>query len=307
MRKIIVLMLLAWSLVACAGAASSSDSYVSEPAMGYDTAAGAPEAMPAAEAPMPAREEFSSDKAANVGDISKPLNPGERLVIRDASIGIETEDVQAADQKIRAMVTSRGGYVLSSSVSGSDADIVIYLSLKVPSADLDTVLTEIEGMSHKIRYRNMSGSDVTTEYIDLEGRLTSLEASRDRMLELLKKAEKIEDAVAVNQALTDVQGQIESITGQMRYLRQSAALSSLNVELYPIPVIPVVDPDSWQPLEELRLALRGLVDFAKELVVFLINLAVWTPVWLPLLLLFRYLRRRYNAKQTPPQPPTPSE
>jgi hypothetical protein len=275
--------------------------------MGYDTAAGAPEAMPAAEAPMPASEEFYSDKAANVGDISQPLTPGERLVIRDASLGIETEDVLAADQKIRAMATSRGGYVLSSSVSGSDADIVIYLSLKVPSADLDAVLTEIEGLSHKVRYRNMSGSDVTTEYIDLEGRLTSLEASRDRMLELLKKAEKIEDAVAVNQALTDVQGQIESVTGQMRYLRQSAALSTLNVELYPIPLIPVVDPDSWQPMEELRLALRGLVDFAKDLLIFLINFAVWTPVWLPLLLLFRYLRRRYNAKQAAAKPPTPSE
>lgn len=306
MRKILVLMLLVWSLAAC-GAASSSESYVSEPAMGYDTAAGAPEAMPAAEAPMPASEEFSSDKAANVGDISKPLNPGERLVIRDASLGIETEDVQAADQKIRDMVAARGGYVLSSSVSGSDADIVIYLSLKVPSADLDAVLSEIEVLSHKVRYRNMSGSDVTTEYIDLEGRLTSLEASRDRMLELLKKAEKIEDAVAVNQALTDVQGQIESVTGQMRYLRQSAALSTLNVELYPIPLIPVVDPDSWQPVEELRLALRGLVDFGQDLVIFLINLAVWTPVWLPLLLLFRYLRRRYNAKQAAAQPPTPSE
>lgn len=306
MRKILVLMLLVWSLAAC-GAASSSESYVSEPAMGYDTAAGAPEAMPAAEAPMPASEEFSSDKSANVGDISKPLNPGERLVIRDASLGIETEDVQAADQKIRDMVAARGGYVLSSSVSGSDADIVIYLSLKVPSADLDAVLSEIEVLSHKVRYRNMSGSDVTTEYIDLEGRLTSLEASRDRMLELLKKAEKIEDAVAVNQALTDVQGQIESVTGQMRYLRQSAALSTLNVELYPIPLIPVVDPDSWQPVEELRLALRGLVDFGQDLVIFLINLAVWTPVWLPLLLLFRYLRRRYNAKQAAAQPPTPSE
>ena len=305
MRRVLSMVLLSVVLAAC-GSAESADSYQSIPDRGGDSFAEMSMAEPAAAPEMPAAEEFYSEKSANGADISTPLAPGERLVIRDASIGIEVEDVQAADQAIRALVAERQGYVLSSSVSGSGDDIIIYLTLKVPSADLDAVLTAVEDMAHDVRYRNMSGNDVTAEYVDLEGRLVALEAARDRLLELLKKAEKVEDAVAVNQALTDVQSQIESMTGRMRYLRQSAAMSSLTLELYPIPVIPVIDPDQWQPLEDARMALRDLIAFGQDLVSFVIGLVIWTPVWLPLAWLTRYLLRRRAAKRaasTPTDPP----
>jgi hypothetical protein len=146
---------------------------------------------------------------------------------------------------------------------------------------------------------------VTEEYVDLEARLASLEAARDRLLALLEKAANVEEAVQVNAALTDVQTQLEQITGRMRYLRQGAAMSSLNLELRPIPVTEVIDPDRWQPLEDARIALRDLIQFGQDIISFVIGLAVWTPVWLPLVLLGRYLwRRRAARKAASVTPPT---
>lgn len=306
MRRIPIIALLMLFLVAC-GSASSTDS--------YEVSMSAPMEAPAAEPAMGYTEEMSYDKGtmpdvANSGGtsasgVAAPLAPGERLIVRDASLTIEVDDVQKADQEIRALVDATGGYVLSSSASGSDKDTVIYASLKIPSDKLDSVLTAVERLAHKVIYRSMSGSDVTEEYVDLEARLGSLEAARDRLLVLLEKAVNVEEAVQVNAALTDVQTQIEQITGRMRYLRQGAAMSSLNLELRPIPVTEVINPDRWQPLEDARMALRDLIEFGQDIISFVIGLVVWIPVWLPLLLLGRYLwRRRAVRKAVTVTPPT---
>ncbi len=305
MRRISLLALLMFVLVACGGASSDS----------YEAGMSAAMEAPAAEPAMGYTEEVSYDKGvmpdvANSGGtsasgVASPLSPGERLIVRDASLTIEVDDVQKTDQEIRALVDATGGYVLSASASGSDTDTVIYASLKIPSDKLDSVITAVERMSHKVIYRSMSGSDVTEEYVDLEARLASLEAARDRLLALLEKAANVEEAVQVNAALTDVQTQLEQITGRMRYLRQGAAMSSLNLELRPIPVTEVIDPDRWQPLEDARIALRDLIQFGQDIISFVIGLAVWTPVWLPLVLLGRYLWRRRAARKTAPvTPPT---
>jgi hypothetical protein len=304
MRRISLIALLMFLLVACGGS-SATDSY-----------AVAPMEAPAAEPAMGYTEEMSYDKGApdvanfgtSASGVASPLSPGERLIVRDANMTIEVADVQKADQEIRALVDATGGYVMSSSASGSDANTVIYVSLKIPSDKLDSVITAVERIAHKILYRSMSGSDVTEEYVDLEARLASLEAARDRLLILLEKAANVEEAVQVNAALTDVQTQLEQITGRMRYLRQGAAMSSLNLELRPIPVTEVINPDRWQPLEVARIALRDLIEFGQDIVSLVIGLAIWTPVWLPLLLLGRYLwRRRAAHKVAPVTPPTSTD
>ncbi|MFM2310634.1 MAG: hypothetical protein RLY87_2756 [Chloroflexota bacterium] len=280
-------------LIACGSATQSSTDamYASEPAVG------APMDAPVMAEAMPVERVMPPIEGGVAGSGSTaPLNPGERLVIRDASLTFQVADVAATDQQIRKAVNESKGYVLSSSTSGTDADVVIYMSLKIPSDQLDATITMVEKLADKVWSRSMSGSDVTEEYIDLSGRLTAQEAARDRLLELLKKAETVEAAVAVNSALTDVQSQIEQLSGRMRYLRQGSTFSSLNLEIHPIPTTPIVNPEGWQPLEDAKIALRGLLDFAQGIGTFLIGFVVWTPIWLPLFFLGRYLLRRWQRR-----------
>ncbi|MFN5342492.1 MAG: DUF4349 domain-containing protein [Roseiflexaceae bacterium] len=304
MNRYLIIALLSFGLMACGASASQFSSAPSS--------SGSSDMAVVAE--MPPESAYDAKAAPDAGMTSAggsmaPLANGERLVVRDANLSIQVENVNDTDQRIRTLVSAEQGFVLNSSTYGADQDIVINLTLKVPSDKLDGVITRIEQLAHKVVGRSMSGSDVTEEYVDLEGRLTALNASRDRLLELLKKAEKVEDAVAVNMALTDVQSQLEQVTGRMRYLRQSAAMSTITLDIRTIPVTQVVT-DGWQPLEDARVALRDLLEFGQGLVSFLIALIIWIPVWLPLLFLVRYVRRRMQAnKQTPPPAPptTPTE
>ena len=297
MKKFLVTASLLF-LMACGSATQTNSdmTYSSEPAMGA-----AMEAPMSADMAMVEKSVPPIDGGVAGSGSTAPLNPGERLVIRDASLVLQVVDVSAADQQIRTAVSAANGYVLSSSTNGTDADAVIYLTLKIPSDQLDATITLVEKLSDKILSRSMSGSDVTEEYIDMSGRLVAQEAARDRLLELLKKAETVEAAVAVNSALTDVQSQIEQLSGRMRYLRQGSQFSSLSVEIRSIPTTPIVNPEGWQPLEDAKIALRGLLDFAQGIGTFLIGLVVWTPIWLPLLFLVRYLRKRWLTRTpTPP-------
>ncbi|HWQ12771.1 MAG TPA: DUF4349 domain-containing protein, partial [Roseiflexaceae bacterium] len=232
----------------------------------------------------------------------------QRLVIRNASLSLQVENVREAEASVRAKAAELGGYVVSSQTNGEGDYMTAVVVFRVPAAQFDAALSGVQGLAKKVLSRNVSGEDVTEEYVDLESRLRTLEATRDRLLDLLAKAQTVEDALSVNSALTDVQGQVEQIKGRMQYLRQSAALSTISVELHPVPVTPIVVEDAWQPLQVARGALRDLLEFGQGLVNLAIVLLIWTPVWLPLVLFlrwgFRKLTRGGRKQPAPAAPPT---
>ena len=181
------------------------------------------------------------------------------------------------------------------------------ITFRVPSNRFEDALNGVQGMAKKVLSRSLGGEDVTAEYVDLESRMRNLEATRDRLLTLLQKADKVEDALAVNQALTDVQGQIEQAKGRMEYLQKSSALSTISVSLRPVPQTPIISEDGWEPLRVARQALRGLIEFGQGLVELAIILLVWAPVWLPIILLLRWGWRRMARKSKPIEVAKPIE
>jgi hypothetical protein len=272
-------------------------------------------AMEAPAAPM-ANDSFVEREAAiearpeDISTQSQPQPPGgQRLVIRNASVSIQVESVSEAEAILRARAEQLGGYIVSVQTSGSDAGMTSVVTFRVPAERFEEALSGVEGLARRVLARSVSGQDVTEEFVDLSSRLRNLEATRDRLLELLARAERVEDALQVNQALSDVQGQIEQIQGRMKYLRESAALSTISAELRPLPATPpIIDEDSWQPLLVAREALTGLISFGQALLNLAIVLLIWSPIWLTLLLAGRWGLRRLGTRRTnriPPVPPAP--
>ncbi len=292
MRPLRLLLLLA-ALFLAGCAVMSRPSAVPAPAGGVSAsdsteARGVPMPMPTA---GPAAIEPAYDQgqtSANAPDSS--AQPGfQRLVIKTATLSIEVENVAEAETRISARAQELGGYVVSLETNGTEAGRMAVITIRVPARRFDEALSGVEGLARKVFSRTISGDDVTEEFVDLESRLRNLEATRDRLLDLLGRAEKVEDALQVNEALTEVQGQIEQIQGRMKYLQQSAAFSTITVEMRPVPPPPpIIEEGGWQPLNVAREALRGLIAFGQELINLGIILLVWSPVWLPLLLLARW-------------------
>ncbi|HKG54632.1 MAG TPA: DUF4349 domain-containing protein, partial [Anaerolineales bacterium] len=102
-----------------------------------------------------------------------------------------------------------------------------------------------------------AGDDVTAQYVDLQSQLTNLEATRARIQEFLKDTKTIDEALRVNQELANIEGQIEQIKGQMNYLNDRSAYSTITLNLEPeLPVLtptptptafPTATPIPWNP------------------------------------------------------------
>lgn len=209
----------------------------------------------------------------------------ERLIIRNGNISVQAEDTRAAQEKIEGMVArmaSEGAFVVSrEEYGGSDVrSPYISMNIRVPVGRFDEAMDFIAGLAAAgtTPTRNESGQDVTAEYVDLEARLESLEAARQRLLEIMQNAQTTEDLLMAEQQLTQREAEIESIKGRMQYLSQSAQLSSIYIELQPYILSQPVDT-RWRPAETLREALEALVrgsrGFADFMIFFIIAVLPW--------------------------------
>jgi hypothetical protein len=302
-QTLLALIVLALALSACGGASPAA-------------APNSPPVQSVAEAP-PAPISGSLD--ANGGAAARPADqtapaPGQtapsdsqRLVIKTAQLSLQVESVRDAEIAIRNKVNELGGYIVTSQSNGTDQNLFMDMTFRVPSNRFEDALNGVQGLAKKVLSRSLGGEDVTAEYVDLDSRMRNLEATRDRLLALLQKAEKVEDALAVNQALTDVQGQIEQAKGRMEYLKKSSALSTISVSLQPIPQTPIISEDGWEPLRVARIALRDLLEVGQGLAEVIIKLLVFTPIWLPIVLLLRWGWLRITRKPKPVEVTKPVE
>jgi hypothetical protein len=226
----------------------------------------------------------------------------ERLIIRTGSIAMEVEDTLGAKAAIEDLVASmagEGAYVVSANEYGGEDDDLPYIdmAIRVPATRYGQAMDQLAALAVNVVRRNETAQDVTEEYVDLEARLESLEAARQRLLAIMEEARSTEDLLQAEQQLTQREAEIESIKGRMQYLSQSAALALIQIELQPYLLSQPVG-DSWKPLETVRRAVDALIDGLRGFADFLIFFAIALLPWLLLLALALYIIYRVIRRVT---------
>jgi hypothetical protein len=231
-------------------------------------------------------EEVAMEKAAMDPDDEGVAYAAERLIIRSGNISMYVEDTLAAQATIEQMVESMaadGAFVVSANEYGGteERQPQITIAIRIPAARFDETMDRLAEMAVNVISSNESAEDVTEEYVDLEARLESLEAARQRLLEIMEEARNTEDLLEAEQQLTEREAQIESIKGRMQYLEQSARLSSIWIELQPYILNQPVG-DEWRPAETVRRGvdalLNGLRGFGDFAIFFAIAILPWLLV-----------------------------
>jgi hypothetical protein len=247
-------------------------------------------------APAAGPEPAQADAVAQAGEISdvrtSPYQAG-RLILKDGQMDLLVEDTDRAIDQITQIAVDSGGYVLSSESQLRDAYKVATLKLGVPSEQFEDVQRRVRALAVRVLNETASGQDVSDEYVDLQSRLTNLEATAARIREFLAQAKTVEEALKVNAELSNVEDEIEKIKGRMNYLKDRAAYSTLTIGLEPVQptptptptatVTPTATPAAWRPGETLKSATGVLGSALRGLVELLIWLAV---VVLPFVLVF---------------------
>lgn len=162
----------------------------------------------------------------------------DRKLIYNASVSLESTDFDGARQAIQEAVEQTGSYLQSSELWGNaeSANRSAYYTVRVPAEQYSTFLSSL-GEAGSLLNQQESVSDVSTQYIDLEARLTSLETQRDRLNQLAAQADTTADLLEIESQLSDVQYQIESYTAQMRDLDNRIAYSTVDIHLSEVAVL----------------------------------------------------------------------
>lgn len=171
----------------------------------------------------PASDELP-DADANAGHLAAPEPDASaaltRQVIYTGALTVLSPDPEAAIDAVRRLAEEAGGY--AGSVRGQSVRI------RVPAQQFDATMQAIAELG-LVTHRQMDAADVTDQMFDLEIRLDNLEALRQRMKNLLEKAEKVEDMLNIEKELGRLTGEIEQLKGKLRLMKDRVALSTITV------------------------------------------------------------------------------
>jgi hypothetical protein len=245
----------------------------------------------------PKAKNYSLDQTDKSISIEAALD---RKIVRDASLTIEVASTIEAQQRVTSIAETLGGFVVTSEAKQrQDAEpakrtLDIKLVIRVPSAQFNSALEQIEKLATNLPERNVTGQDVTEEFIDLEARTKTQKALELQFLDIMKQAKKVEDALEVQRQIADVRTEIEKLEGRKRFLESKSTLSTIAVNIHtPTPI--VVSASGFG--HTMREALSDSIDLATGIVLFFIRFViVMTPVFvlviLPAGLVALYFKRR---------------
>jgi hypothetical protein len=269
-----------------------------------------------------------SGTAASTADTAKTVTAAttsaqaQKLIVVNKTMRVETTDVQGTLTKIRQLAATSGGDITSMQVStsvdepvyatpldgtqpsaapeSSSVPLQAYVTIRVPSTTYAAFIADAARLG-KVLYQSESADDVTQQHVDMRARLGNLQAEQGRLRKLFSKAKNVDDMLAIEQELTRVQGDIESMQAQLTYLENQAAMATVTIQLTEPVAIGTPAGVDWGVSTAVTDAIRAFVNTMNGLIVILgpvlaICVFVGLPLWLVVWLVRRSLHRRQTAK-----------
>ena len=243
-----------------------------------------------------AEESMDFGAAVSASGASYP-EATERKLVRTADMTIRTRQFDEAAQKVQSLLDEAGGYIESLYEHGETGSRRLSLYMRVPSAHLDDFLLAMEGAG-RVTDRSQSTTDMTTQYQDNEARLKTLYDKRDRLNELLLKAENVSDLIEIESAIADAQYHIDLYETSQRSIDHQVDMSAVSVNLIEDRPSDTAQADLTL-IERIRAGLEASVEnmgeFLRDLTVFLAVILPWALPVIVILIIVRIIRKRKKA------------
>ncbi len=195
----------------------------------------------AAAAAKPAEAKAGEVAGAPVGGVF------DRMIIYAAQTSMEVKDVTQSLDDIANLAVRQNGFVVSSNFRFEGERKVATITIKVPALVYQATLAELRRLAIKVEDENTKSQDVTEEFSDLDSQLRNLRATEDRYLDLLKRANTIDEILKVQARIDETRRQIDRIRGRMDYLDKTSEMASITISLFSkdSKVLPKPETGGW--------------------------------------------------------------
>ena len=314
MKKRIALLLallMALSLCAC-GSSSKNQMASSTESAAYDSSPmePAPNAAPASgfaamDSVASAGEYGEYDSGTDGGDVPDE-NPEKIIYSADATV--ETTEFDKTLEELAALIKEYGGWVQSSSINGANyysisrgssynrsADYTI----RIPSDKFQTVMGSLSTLGN-VPYSYTYTENVSAQYYDVQSRLTAYKTQETRLLEMMEKAQTVEDTITIEEKLTELQYKIDSLQSSLNNWDRQVNYSTISLNVQEVGEYTeqqaVTISYGQRLLNAFTDSLKGAGRFFKNLLVFLVSALPTLVILAVLFFALRPLFRKLSAK-----------
>ncbi len=182
----------------------------------------------------------TSEVSSKASDKSVEVNENEskssRKLIRTKSVTVETKNLDKSLEKVNTAIDTFGAYVEHSTldspsyVSEYDDKRTYTMTIRVPEDKLDAFMNQLDSTG-TVTSATESTEDVTLQYTDIEAHKKALQTEYDRVMELIGKAETMDQILALESKLSDLRYQIDSYESQLKVMDNQITYSTVSLTL----------------------------------------------------------------------------
>ena len=170
----------------------------------------------------------------------------DRKIIKTANMSAETKNFDEFLSIVEGYLSEKGGYIENKEMNNNTdfAGRKCYLTIRIPETELDGLMKKI-GENATVTYENIRANDVTDSYNDSQRQIEVLETEQERLLELLKKAESLDDILEIESRLTIIRYELSTYEQRIEDYDNSVSYSTLSLNVNEVERETVAKDDSF--------------------------------------------------------------
>jgi hypothetical protein len=179
-----------------------------------------------------ASEALTTSSSSDIGNPDAYSDPRSKL-IKKADYRFKVKNLKKSSNSIEAMVSRYPAHISSSNITLDAYTLEASMTIRVQSEYFTALLNEIDTEAEFVHERQIETEDVSKQFVDVESRLkTKLEVQARYKTILRTKAGKIEELLAAEKQIGDLQEEIEATVSKLNYLKDQVAYSTIRLQFY---------------------------------------------------------------------------
>jgi hypothetical protein len=220
------------------------------------------------------------------------LEDFKRKVVHTAELSVHVRQrLEALQDEISARVRKDGGYVENATLTAPEkGDRTAEMALRVPVDRFDGTVSWLASLG-EVKAKNVRGEDVTGTWVDQRAEIRALRREEERLSKQLSRTRNEAERAGIRSALIQVRPRIAAAEERFAATGKLAALSSIQLTLSESQQARAGGMLIPEMQDTFRSAVAAFLVALRIPATLLIWLAVFSPLWLPCVLVYRWAGR----------------
>lgn len=194
----------------------------------------------------------------------------DKKIITTGTLYIEEEDLLGLSKSIQKKAEELGGYVEAEELY----EYRLTTRVRIPAGKFENFIEYAEN-GFEVKSKSISSENITDAYVDNEARLKNLQAQETQILEIMKKANTVEEVLKVQTELYKVRGEIESLQARKKNWDKQVEYTTITINADKKQIVEDSKKTVIKGSDFIKAIGKGFSNTTVSLILFLQNLAIF--------------------------------